>query len=157
MKKTFFILILAIIFVVLVVFLNKDKFSRNIQEFSSENQTPIQTSIPSPASTILKTSPDKNSSGKIFDVIITKNGLSLNNFTVTVGDTVRFINNDESSHWMASGPHPSHQLCPGFDSLRGILRGEMYSFTFKEVSECSFHDHLNAGSSNLKGKITIEE
>ena len=85
---------------------------------------------------------------------ITAGGFSPATVTVTKGTTVTFVNRDSTPHWPASGVHPTHQLCPSFDALRGLQTGESYRFTFNEVKECPFHDHLNV---SLRGKVTVTE
>lgn len=85
---------------------------------------------------------------------ITAGGFSPATVTVTKGTTVVFENRDTTPHWPAAGMHPTHQLCPGFDALRGLQVGESYRFTFNDVKECPFHDHLNV---SLRGKVTVTE
>jgi plastocyanin len=75
-----------------------------------------------------------------------------NVLNIRVGDTVKFINNDSASRWPASGVHPTHQICPGFDSLRGLNAGETYSFAFREVKTCPWHDHLRPA---INGQISV--
>jgi hypothetical protein len=70
-----------------------------------------------------------------------------------VGTSVLFINKDASPRWPASGIHPTHQSCPGFDSLRGLQPGQSYSFTFTEKKTCPMHDHLNP---QVRGSIIIQ-
>lgn len=84
---------------------------------------------------------------------MTANGFNPAQITVPVGTTVKFVNNDETERWPASGVHPTHQLCPGFDSLKPMAPGESYEFTFKEAKICPMHDHLNPV---LKGVIKVE-
>jgi plastocyanin len=85
---------------------------------------------------------------------ITASGFSPATVSVKKGTTVIFVNRDTTPHWPASGMHPTHQLCPGFDALRGLQTGESYRFTFNDVKECPFHDHLNV---SLRGKVTVTE
>jgi len=89
---------------------------------------------------------------KQHNIEITASGFFPANLNIKAGDTVVFTNRDSVKHWPASGVHPSHLLCAGFDSLKGLGKGETYSFTFKEAKECPMHDHLNP---TLKGKIII--
>lgn len=84
---------------------------------------------------------------------MTANGFNPSQITIPVGGTVRFVNNDETERWPASGFHPTHQLCPGFDSLKPMAPGESYEFTFKEAKTCPMHDHLNP---SLRGSIKVE-
>ena len=76
------------------------------------------------------------------------------NLTIKKGDTVEFRNGDARSRWPASGMHPTHLLCPGFDALRALANGETYSHAFPEAKECPMHDHLIP---SLRGKITVTE
>lgn len=73
---------------------------------------------------------------------------------IKTGDTIKFINKDTKAHWPASGPHPQHTLCPGFDSQVGLKAGESFSFTFTEAKTCPMHDHLNPA---IRGSIIVEE
>ncbi|MBI2099042.1 hypothetical protein HYT45_01345 [Candidatus Uhrbacteria bacterium] len=87
-------------------------------------------------------------------VEMTANGFNPPAFDIQVGTTVKFVNKDTVAHWPASGVHPTHQLCPGFDALKPIPPGESYSFTFTVAKTCPMHDHLNPGT---RGSITIGE
>lgn len=69
------------------------------------------------------------------------------------GETVFFVNDGQAPHWPASDVHPTHDVLPDFDSERGLQTGEKYSYTFQEVGEWNFHDHLNA---SLTGVIVVE-
>lgn len=79
------------------------------------------------------------------------NGFNPPFLQIKVGDTVTFKNDDNRLRWPASGNHPTHEICPGFDAKEGLRPGETYSFTFNEEKECPFHDHMNP---TLLGKIT---
>ena len=91
--------------------------------------------------------------GKEVTVEMTPAGFSPATLTVKAGDTVKFVNKDNKDRWPASGIHPTHQLCPGFDALKPLKTGEEYSFTFSQEKECPMHDHLNPA---FRGKITVE-
>lgn len=88
-------------------------------------------------------------------IVMNASGFSPSTVTITRGTTVTFVNQDSGNHWPASGVHPTHQLCPGFDALRGVAPGERYSYTFNFTPPkvCPFHDHLTP---SLTGKITIQ-
>ncbi|KKT78758.1 MAG: hypothetical protein UX24_C0031G0006 [Candidatus Giovannonibacteria bacterium GW2011_GWB1_45_9b] len=75
-------------------------------------------------------------------VDITASGFSPAEVRIKAGDTVKFINKDTKKRWPASGVHPTHLLCPGFDAKQGINAGESYSHTFTDVKTCPMHDHL---------------
>ena len=73
--------------------------------------------------------------------------------TIAAGTSVRFTNKDSVPHWPASGVHPTHQVCPGFDSLRPLQSGESYSFKFTVAKTCPAHDHLNPGA---RGTVVVQ-
>lgn len=56
---------------------------------------------------------------------------------------VIWTNRSQHSVWPASALHPTHQVYPGFDALRGIGFGEEYSFKFDRLGTWIYHDHLN--------------
>lgn len=84
---------------------------------------------------------------------ISAQGFSPSNITIPAGTAVRFTNKDAKLHWPASGIHPTHQVCPGFDSLKPLQPGESYSFTFTEAKTCPMHDHLNP---QVRGSIVVQ-
>lgn len=96
---------------------------------------------------------DKGMMKKEVLIEMTPAGFSPSNVTIKVGDTVKFVNKDTRGRWPASGMHPSHLICPGFDSLGLIAPGEAYSHTFTEAKECPMHDHKISG---LFGKIMVQ-
>lgn len=140
MKKIIAIAILIVVFIVALFILN-----------SRSGVAPVITDNPIPEATATA----QPVSGQVHEIIFTENGLSQTNLTVKAGDTVKFLNNSTASHWPASDTHPTHLLCPGFDSLKGLGQGESYSFTFDEAGLCPFHDHLHANDSRLSGAIEI--
>lgn len=76
-------------------------------------------------------------------ISIDETGFSPKTTTVKAGTKVTFANNGQALHWPASAIHPTHQLLPGFDALRGLATGETYSFTFTKTGSWNCHDHLN--------------
>lgn len=64
--------------------------------------------------------------------------------TITVGDTVRWVNNDDKLHWPSADPHPTHSALPEFDPLSDLSPGESYAFTFTQVGAVPYHDHTQA-------------
>lgn len=154
MKKAIFIVLLIVIFSIAVVLMNNKKNKTSLPQ-QNENIVATPTPTPTPAP-IPKVSVTPTPISRTFDIIYSEGKMSQQNITVSVGDTVRFLNNDNNFHWPASGPHPTHQICLGFDSLKGLANGETYSFTFQETKECPFHDHLNADAA-FRGKIIVTE
>lgn len=105
-----------------------------------------QPSVPPPTPTpTAKPAPPAPTVGERI-VEFTAGGFLPSTLTIPVGTTVKFINKDSQSHWPASGVHPTHQICPGLDSLRPLEPGDSYSFTFKIAKTCPMHDHLNPGT-----------
>lgn len=144
MKKI--ILILVIIGVIAAVY----AFKKKTVIAPEHTQTPTATASISPSPTI---SAIPTASQKQTFIISFNNGAATPvNLTINAGDTVKFVNNEGTPHWPASGIHPTHQICPGFDSLHGLAKDESYSFTFNEAKTCPWHDHLNL---SLKGQIII--
>ena len=73
---------------------------------------------------------------------MTENGFEPKELTVTEGDEVLFINNDDTDRWPASNFHPTHTLYSEFDTMQGIAPGESWKFTFNKVGTWRMHDHL---------------
>lgn len=86
-------------------------------------------------------------------VEITAGGFAPAELKVKVGTMVKFTNRDSELHQPASGVHPTHEICPGFDALKGLAKDESYSFTFNTAKTCPFHDHLNP---SIKGTVVVE-
>jgi len=90
-------------------------------------------------------------------VTITAAGVSPSSVSITVGQSVTFINNDTRSHEMASDPHPTHGTCPGIENGIGTLAAGQTKLTqgFSTAGTCGYHDHLNSSTASLMGTITI--
>lgn len=86
-------------------------------------------------------------------VEMTSDGFSPSTLEISAGTTVEFVNKDAEMHWPASGSHPTHQDCAGFDALKGVESGKSYFYTFMTSKTCSYHDHINPG---LKGTIVVK-
>jgi plastocyanin len=90
-------------------------------------------------------------------ITITAAGVSPSQVSVTVGQSVTFVNNDSRPHEMASDPHPTHGTCPSIEIGIGTLAAGQSKLTqgFANAGTCGFHDHLNSGTASLQGAITI--
>ena len=90
------------------------------------------------------------------------------NFTVDVGATVTFKNISlDKVMWPATALHPTHTIYPGssigkcgtdeagsiFDACSSVDPGDSYSFTFDEVGEWKYHNHLKPSTN---GSITVK-
>ena len=152
MKKIILIVIFVAVFVTVIFVLN-----RRLVVYPVTTTTPTASPATTPVPTAPVEKPAPTTISKTFEVIISPNGLSQSTLSIKIGNTVTFTNADTVLHWPASGMHPTHQICPGFDSLRGLKQGEKYSFTFEKAAVCPFHDHLNAGNPAYRGSITVTE
>ena len=89
-------------------------------------------------------------------------------FEVDVGATVTFKNiSQDKTMWPATAIHPTHTVYPGssigkcgtdeadgiFDACKNIGPGDSYSFTFDEVGEWKYHDHLKP---SITGTIIVK-
>lgn len=87
-------------------------------------------------------------------VIEYSNGLfNPSTLRVLPGTRVTFVNKGTKEVWPASGMHPTHLICPGFDALKGLKKGETYSHVFDKPSKCPFHNHVAPGE---KGTIEVK-
>ena len=90
-------------------------------------------------------------------ITITANGVSTQQVSITIGQSVTFVNNDTRPHEMASDPHPTHGTCPGIEQGIGTLAVGQTKLTqgFANAGTCGYHDHLNSGTASLQGTIVI--
>lgn len=90
-------------------------------------------------------------------ITIGANGaISPSTVSITVGQSVTFVNSDTRSHEMASDPHPAHTNCPSINALGMLTAGQTrLTNSFAAAGTCGFHDHANPDNNSLKGTITI--
>jgi plastocyanin len=89
-------------------------------------------------------------------ITITSSGVSPRNVIITVGQRVRFTNNDSMPHNMASDPHPEHNDCPEFDQVGYLNPGQSRETGNLVVARvCGFHDHDLPAAVPLMGTVTI--
>lgn len=76
--------------------------------------------------------------------------------TISVGQSVTFVNNDSTGHQIASDPHPSHTDCPAINALGTIGAGQTkLTNALTTARTCGFHDHNDPSNRSLQGTITI--
>ncbi|QQG45769.1 MAG: hypothetical protein HYW89_03615 [Candidatus Sungiibacteriota bacterium] len=63
------------------------------------------------------------------------------------GDKVTWANKSSRPAWIASGPHPIHNLYPEFNSFQEFSPGESFSFVFERAGTWGYHNHRNASQS----------
>ena len=116
---------------------------------SSYSVPPTAPSATRPA-TPPSTSPEKTATS----TVTYRNGVfSPSTITINAGEAIVFQNENSSSLWVVSDPHPVHSDLPGFDARRGMSQGETYSFTFTQKGAFGYHNHLNPGA---RGTIVVE-
>jgi plastocyanin len=100
-------------------------------------------------------------------ITYTSSGFLPSTITVSVGETVTWVNESGSDMWVASAFHPTHTVYPNsdikkcgtaeaagiFDACEGVASGESWSFTFNSAGEWNYHDHLNVSKF---GKVVVQ-
>ncbi len=91
-------------------------------------------------------------------VTIGSTGASPLTIQISVGERVRFVNNDSVAHDMSSDLHPSHLGCPAINDVGFLSPGQSReSGNFVTAEICTYHDHLDALNPGLNGTIIIVE
>ena len=104
-------------------------------------------------------SPDPGNNGTIAATIVidSTGNVSPKDVTVPAGSRVTFTNNHNTSHQMASDPHPEHTLCPSLNTVGLIAPGQSgTSSNLNTPMVCTYHDHINDTNANLKGTIRVQ-
>ncbi|HEX6975761.1 MAG TPA: hypothetical protein VF147_15255 [Vicinamibacterales bacterium] len=77
--------------------------------------------------------------------------------TISVGQSVTFVNNDSRTHDMSSDPHPTHTDCPQTNAVSSLSPGQTkLTNAFTVARTCGFHDHNNPDATGLQGRIVIQ-
>ncbi len=79
-----------------------------------------------------------------YTVEIKESGFIPDYLKIKRGDLITWVNKSGQSVWPASGPHPTHDLYPEFDSKRGLAPGESFSLQFQKLGTWGYHNHLYA-------------
>ena len=89
-------------------------------------------------------------------ITISSGGVSPSQVTVSVGQSVRFVNNDSRARDMSSDPHPAHTACPSLN--RGVIAAGQNrdSNGFGNAGTCTYHDHNDPDNNAVKGRITVQ-
>ena len=86
----------------------------------------------------------------------TNGAVSPSSVTISVGQSVTFVNNNNRNHELASDPHPAHTNCPSINALGVVGTGQTkLTNSFGAAGTCGFHDHNDPDNPALKGTITI--
>lgn len=71
---------------------------------------------------------------------------------IKINTQVRWINEDDIEHRIASNPCPMHSDLPAMTSLP-LKKGDAHNFTFIATGTVGYHDHLNP---DIQGKVIVE-
>lgn len=107
-----------------------------------------------PASVIMTTYAPEDEQTEVVEVVRRFNQYDPETVVITQGTTVLWRNETKDFHWPASDEHPAHSLYPAFDPKRPIAPGETWRFTFDEIGEWGYHDHLRA---SITGTVVVED
>jgi plastocyanin len=90
-------------------------------------------------------------------ITIANNAVSPATVTISVGQSVTFVNNDTRAHEMNSDPHPVHTNCPSINNVALLQPGQSKStFGFSNAGTCGYHDHNQSDTASLQGRIVIQ-
>lgn len=87
-------------------------------------------------------------------VTITSSGFVPATLSIKAGQTVKWVNSDESPHRVASNPHPTHTGLARFDSKNNLAKDEIFVFNFDKAGTFGYHDHLNPQT--LQGVVAVQ-
>jgi plastocyanin len=90
-------------------------------------------------------------------ITIGAGGVSPSQVTISVGQSVTFVNNDTRTHTMNSDPHPVHTNCPSINNVASLAPGQSKStLGFAGTGSCGYHDHNDSANTSLMGRIVIQ-
>lgn len=90
-------------------------------------------------------------------IIISNGRVNPANVTVSVGQSVTFVNSNGRTHNVSSDPHPEHADCPPINAVNVIGNGQTkLTSAFTSARTCGFHDHDDPDNAQLKGRITVQ-
>jgi plastocyanin len=77
--------------------------------------------------------------------------------TISVGQSVTFVNNDTRAWEITSNPHPTHTDCPAINAVSNIAQGATeLTNAFTTARTCGFHEHSSNDSiPGLRGTIIV--
>jgi len=88
-------------------------------------------------------------------ITLSSTGVSPKASSVSVGSTIKFLNDDSVPHQLASNPNPQQTDCPELNSPM-LAPGDAFMATIaSRNATCGFNDILNPTDSNFQGTITV--
>jgi hypothetical protein len=77
--------------------------------------------------------------------------------TVSVGQSVTFVNNDGQTRNVTSDPHPVHTDCPQINVVGNLSNNQTrLTNAFTAARSCGFHNHDLPDNTNYQGRIIIQ-
>ena len=77
--------------------------------------------------------------------------------SISVGQSVTFVNNDGQTRNVTSDPHPIHTDCPQINAVGNIANNQTkLTDAFPAARSCGFHNHDDPDNANFKGRINIQ-
>lgn len=86
-------------------------------------------------------------------VTISSSGFIPQTITIKAGESVTWVNGDNSSHQVNSAVHPTHQVYLPLNTVGQVRAGESKSLMFPDQGSFKYHDHLNP---SLTGTVVVE-
>jgi hypothetical protein len=99
-----------------------------------------------------------NAPGPIGATITMANGrVTPTEVTISVGQSVNFVNNDGLTRNVSSDPHPNHTDCPSINAVGNLGNGQSRpTNAITAARTCGFHNHDDPDNANWRGRITIQ-
>jgi len=89
-------------------------------------------------------------------VVLTANGVSDASARISVGQRIRFTNNDSRPHQIYTTPHLVHTDCPALNDISVVEPGQSKdSGVLNDRRGCGFHDHLNPDDTRFRGQVLV--
>jgi plastocyanin len=90
-------------------------------------------------------------------ITIANNTVTPKSVTITVGQSVTFVNNNGRGHNVSSDPHPTHTDCPAINAVSNLSNGQTrLTNAFTAARACGFHHHDDPDNPAYKGTIVIQ-
>jgi hypothetical protein len=98
-----------------------------------------------------------NAPGPIGATITIANGrVTPSAVTITVGQSVNFVNNDGAVRNVSSDPHPNHTDCPSINAVGTLSSGQSRATNaFTTARVCGFHNHDDPDNPAFRGSIDV--
>ncbi|MFH1235309.1 MAG: plastocyanin/azurin family copper-binding protein [Parcubacteria group bacterium] len=122
---------------------------------TNDSESNVNAASNANAGTTNTASPNTNTTSNQ-SVIVTASGFSPQTVTISVGQSVTWMNSDNRPHYVAPDEHPSHTAYPGIwedDGSGNISSEELYAVRFNTAGTYTYHDHLN---SSLTGTVVVQ-